>query len=67
MSFPREDMSSPRLKILNEFCPKQLGAFKHCLEQNNNDENKCPNEKKKLNKCSAKAFRKINNDLAYVF
>lgn len=66
-SFPREDGASPRMAILKEYCPNQLSKFKKCLEENGGDENKCPKEKKRLNKCSAKAFRKVNNDLNYVF
>ena len=53
--------------ILNEYCPNQLKAFKACLEQNGGDENKCPKEKKKLNKCANKAFKKVNADMNYVF
>ncbi len=55
------------MAILKEYCPNQLSKFKKCLEENGGDENKCPKEKKRLNKCSAKAFRKVNNDLNYVF
>jgi len=53
--------------ILGKFCPDQLHVFKSCLKLNDGDENKCPKEKKKLNKCAFKAFRQVNNDTQYTF
>jgi hypothetical protein len=65
--FPREDASAPRQKILREYCPKQLDRFKACLEANNGDENRCLKQKRVLTKCADAAFRKVNNDSAYMF
>ena len=65
--FPRDDAASPRIVILNKYCPVQFKTFRHCLDTNGGDENKCPTEKRKLTKCANKAFYKVNSDTTYVF
>ena len=59
-SFAREDEGSPRMDILAQFCPEQLGEFKICMAANAGDENKCLDTKGILEKCSGVAFSTVN-------
>ena len=41
--------------------------FRECMNANSNDENKCLDSKKVLDKCSFAAFNEVNTDPKWVF
>ena len=60
--FPREDESSPRIKILQQFCEPQLNSFRECMTQHEFNENLCLTSKRIMDICASKAFQEVNKD-----
>lgn len=65
--FPREDASSPRMRITQKECPDEYANFQSCLSQNATNPEKCAPLRDELMACGKIGIKAANTDKNYQY
>jgi hypothetical protein len=67
ISFPKEDINSPRMRISRKECPDEFEVYNSCLAENQSNPDACAPFKEALFECGKPGFVKANTDKDYEY